>query len=154
MNNQFIPYEQALALRELGFDEPCFTTYDHVRRLRNPFDYAKSEYDEVLPYIEDTEEWIHNSNLTLFNFNGAPALFVQFIAAPLWQQAFDWFRKKHMIKGEVIHADSNGSSKFTIWKWNFDNVVGKWERIPNIVTFNTWEEAELECLKKLIELKK
>ena len=24
MNKEFIPYEQALALKELGFDEPCF----------------------------------------------------------------------------------------------------------------------------------
>jgi hypothetical protein len=24
MNREFIPYEQALALKELGFDEPCF----------------------------------------------------------------------------------------------------------------------------------
>ena len=24
MNKEFVPYEQALALKELGFDEPCF----------------------------------------------------------------------------------------------------------------------------------
>ena len=27
MNKEFIPYEQALALKELGFDEPCFGHY-------------------------------------------------------------------------------------------------------------------------------
>ncbi len=27
MNKEFIPYEQALALKELGFDEPCFGYY-------------------------------------------------------------------------------------------------------------------------------
>ncbi len=27
MNKEFIPYEQALALKELGFDEPCFAWY-------------------------------------------------------------------------------------------------------------------------------
>jgi hypothetical protein len=28
MNKEFIPYEQALALKELGFDEPCLGFYD------------------------------------------------------------------------------------------------------------------------------
>ena len=27
MNKEFITYEQALALKELGFDEPCFKGY-------------------------------------------------------------------------------------------------------------------------------
>jgi len=28
MNKEFIPYEQALALKELGFDEPCMSSRD------------------------------------------------------------------------------------------------------------------------------
>ena len=28
MKTEFIPYEQALELKELGFDEPCFGRYD------------------------------------------------------------------------------------------------------------------------------
>ncbi len=27
MEKDFIPYEEALALKELGFDEPCFAVY-------------------------------------------------------------------------------------------------------------------------------
>ena len=27
MNKEFVPYEQALALKELGFNEPCFGVY-------------------------------------------------------------------------------------------------------------------------------
>ena len=30
MENEFIPYEQALALKELGFDEPCIGYYYNV----------------------------------------------------------------------------------------------------------------------------
>ena len=29
MENEFVKYEQALALKELGFDEPCFGYYDN-----------------------------------------------------------------------------------------------------------------------------
>jgi hypothetical protein len=31
MNREFIPYEQALALKELGFDEPCFAYYKDMK---------------------------------------------------------------------------------------------------------------------------
>jgi hypothetical protein len=34
MNTEFINYEQAVALKELGFDEPCFGYYDHqIKKL-------------------------------------------------------------------------------------------------------------------------
>jgi hypothetical protein len=31
MNKEFVPYEQALALKELGLDEPCFGYYDKIQ---------------------------------------------------------------------------------------------------------------------------
>jgi hypothetical protein len=33
MENEFIPYEQALELKELGFDEPCLMYYDYLCTL-------------------------------------------------------------------------------------------------------------------------
>jgi len=33
MNKEFIPYEQALELKELGFDEPCFGCYDEIKKI-------------------------------------------------------------------------------------------------------------------------
>jgi hypothetical protein len=33
MTQEFVPYEQALALKELGFDEPCFRSYDKSGNL-------------------------------------------------------------------------------------------------------------------------
>jgi hypothetical protein len=30
MNKEFVPYEQALALKELGFNEPCFGNYNNL----------------------------------------------------------------------------------------------------------------------------
>ena len=33
MKNEFIPYEQALALKGLGFDEECFSFYNAIGEL-------------------------------------------------------------------------------------------------------------------------
>jgi hypothetical protein len=33
MNKEFVPYEEALALKELGFDEPCLSSFDENKNL-------------------------------------------------------------------------------------------------------------------------
>lgn len=33
IEKEFIPYEQALALKELGFDEPCIRGWDKNRKI-------------------------------------------------------------------------------------------------------------------------
>jgi len=126
MEKEFIPYEQALVLKELGFDKSCF---------------GKFYYNQ----LEIGGNWCNN------DFKEDPDVF---ISAPLYQQSFRWFREKQNLKPDVTHATSNGGYTYTIWKWNFDNNVGKWERIGVINSWMTYEEAQFECLKKLIEIVK
>ena len=145
MNKEFVSYQQALELKELGFDEPCFTSYDDEGRLRNPFDYAKSEYGGNAPYIEDTKEWIHNSDLTIKNFNGPHHLYTQYITAPLYQQAFRWFREKHQLNYEITTAGTEDKYHAFVKDHFYINT--------DLIEF-TYEEAQLACLKKLIELVK
>jgi hypothetical protein len=150
MEKEFVPYEQALALKELGFDEPCFTSYDDEGNLRNPFDYLNSEYDHNRSYIGDTKHFVYNSKLTIENFIGNKDLYKQFIAAPLYQQAFRWFREKHSLRFSIIddHSENERPYSFTSeHEYYYDTGSGNnW--------FKTYEEAELECLKKLIEIVK
>ena len=66
----------------------------------------------------------------------------------LWQQAFDFFREKYNMSGEVY-----------IFKgfWNFDIEDFKNDIqlfTTNEIVYSTHEEARLECLKKLIEIVK
>ena len=145
MNKEFVSYEQALALRELGFDEPCFTSYDDEGDLRNPFDYSNSEYDHNRSYIGDTKNFVHNSELTIENFIGNKDLYTQFIAAPLYQQAFRWFREKYNLFGQInIHT-------YFIYDISNDelNTIKQYYK-----STKTYEESELECLNKLIEIVK
>ena len=69
INNQFIPYEQALELKELGFNQPCFAFYglsrDDYKTIRlSIFQNLKTDY---LPDV-------HHLDVTC--------------DAPLYQQAF------------------------------------------------------------------
>jgi hypothetical protein len=116
MNKEFIPYEQALALKELGFDESCFGSYD-------PFGSKQLSYSGIYTY----------GNC---------------IAAPLYQQAFRWFREKHDLQASNIMF-SNGKYDTGITRYKGTQSV--WGNGP---IYDTFEEAELACLIKLIEIVK
>jgi hypothetical protein len=114
MNKEFIPYEQALKLKELGFDEPCLVFYTYEGKFSNELSF--NEYK--------------NTGLKT--------------SAPLYQQAFRWFRDKH---GLCIVIKPIDDKKLDLGYNLLKNGL-------IMSTHLTHEEAELECLKKLIELVK
>jgi hypothetical protein len=69
------------------------------------------------------------------------------IKAPLYQQAFRWFREKHNLNSFIIDSKSYN------WYFNINDMI-KDDLVSEILYFKTYEEAELECLKKLIEITK
>ena len=76
MKNEFVKYEQALALKELGFDEPCIGWY-------NPqVNYKKVTTDKYWAF-HLTGEWEN------------------FKPSPLYQQAFRWFREKYKLHSTI-----------------------------------------------------
>ena len=105
MEKEFIPYSEALALKELGFDEPCLSFYFRGEAL--------IEMKAIHTFKEDSE----------------------CIKAPLYQQAFRWLWNK--------------TGKYIIPIQKNDK---EWLAIG--IVYKTYEEAELECLKKLIEIVK
>jgi len=122
MEKEFIPYEQAVVLKELGFDEPCFGLYGKSKgTLFNLFKVISEKFDDV----DD----------------------LHFIKAPLYQQAFRWFREKYSLNSFIIDSKSYN------WYFNINDMV-KDDVISEVLYFNTYEEAKLECLKKLIEIVK
>ena len=131
IENEFIPYEQALALKELGFNEECF----RVKLKKSPEQwYTQTDYED---YPEQKEEEV---------------------LIPLWQQAFDWFREKYGIIGNVndncILENTYSISISKIFDSRILYVNGRNHNLKDKQGFTTYEEAELECLKKLIEIVK
>ena len=114
MSKEFIPYEEALALKELGMTCVHFGGYSHPELP----DFPK-------PFLQTSDEGEWD------------------ITAPLYQQAFRWFREEHDLHIGICHQ-VNG--KFDCWT-NKGNLLenGKYCDI------DSYEEAELACLRKLIE---
>jgi hypothetical protein len=126
MEKEFIPYEQSLELKELGFDEPCFAFYNGKF-----LDFKIQGGDICSPYLS-TE-----------NRGECPN-------APTFSQTFRWFREKY---GLWFRPDYYDEMK----EYNFQGSIhelGKYSAISDIGNHKTAEEAELACLKKLIEIVK
>ena len=112
MKNEFLPYDRALKLKELGFDEPCIATHGYLELYINTDDGH--------------------------------------LKAPLFQQAFRWFRENHGIMhrltsyafGYQIHLDNTADFDFEFVDRRYDSGID----------YKTYEEAELACLEKLIEI--
>ena len=122
MNKEFINYEQALALKELGFDEPCFAVY---------IDKTLIMEDDWL-YSTNQDTFIESSNFT----------------APLYQQAFRWFRDNYKLFSFITSVEHFDCKEFEFSFWIAKNDIGM------IPICSTYEGAELACLKKLIEIVK
>jgi hypothetical protein len=114
MEKEFIPYEQALALKELGFDEPCLGRYWHEE-----FKLINIDKQFEVPHYA--------------------------CSAPLYQQAFRWFREKYNIDSWT-YPNLNGLYSIS----NVRRGVG----LGKVSEYQTHEEAELARLKKLIEIVK
>jgi hypothetical protein len=114
MKDEFVPYELASKLKQLGFDEPCMRYY--------------SKDGSLITRLTQQEE----------------------CSAPLFQQAFRWFREKYGIMhrltsyafGYQIHLDNTADFDFEFVDRRYDSSID----------YKTYEEAELACLDKLIEI--
>ena len=72
-------------------------------------------------------------------------------AAPLYQQAFRWLLDKHYLYGIVLPTLTMN------WTFKTMTVVEGMVEVPPYIhvdanDYSTREDAELECLKKLIEI--
>lgn len=130
LNNEFVPYEEAVKLDALGFDEDCIMYWN---------DYGKQAVNRF-QLLNEVDEWSHN-----------------YFKAPSFHQSFKWFRENYNLIFQIFFLYS-GSYAVTIHK-NTEEYMEKIKDLTNpcideVVDCSSYEEAELECLKKLIEIAK
>ena len=107
MKKEFVPYEQALALKELGFNEPCFRGWSMEKQVF---------------YHPDSDIVLDN---------------------PTFSQAFRWFRENYNIHSYIEGA-------YPWFRFYINSEDNRYEGHKH----SLYEEAELACLIKLIEIVK
>jgi hypothetical protein len=118
MNKEFIPYEQALELKELGFNEPCAAKYN------------KGSFQ--------------NNSLGTWNDYNDSTWGVSLISAPLYQQAFRWFRDRYG------YSYSIGRTNICVYHLMVQDTL-----LTNMIQDSkSYEEAELKCIQAFIDAAK
>ena len=135
MEKYFVNYKQALALKELGFNEPCMGKYD----------------------TKQGDEWLINIysghlNTQFGDKNNA-------CIAPLRSQVFEWFRKNHLLGHEINcpfgsysgkHAFIRNEGRYELYITDEDQLA-----LPEDIFYSTdYFEAESKAIDKLIEIVK
>jgi hypothetical protein len=115
MENEFIPYEQSLALKKLGFKEPCFGAW-----VNNELFITENEKPKI------------------------QSLSINQCTAPLYQQAFRFFRDRYKIDSFIIIRSVFYSSDIVIGGVGMG--IG--------TNYPIYEDAQIECLNRLIEIAK
>ena len=125
MEKEFVNYEIALALKELGFDEPCFGYYFNKSKVL----MVISEKD--INYLTGTSG---TSNTT-------------FTSAPTFSQCFRFFREKYGLISYVHPLALLQDTKK--WCYEITNFESSWDEDSDL---HTLEEAEQACLLELINI--
>lgn len=124
---EFVSYDLVIELQKIDFNEPCIAFYNGKF-----LEYKIQGGDICSPYLS-TE-----------NRGNCPN-------APTFSQCFSWFREKYNIDSEFYMNHEYGIKFYTYLLLELKGSV-----ITHLSGFSgrfeTHEEAQLECLKKLIEI--
>ena len=125
MEKEFVPYELALKLKELGFKERCLTYYENGIAMINS--------------VLTVDGWDYNTS------------FLTYASRPTFSQAFRWFREKYglFVSPNVISYEDGPY----LWFFEINSTVLPFGTdLGETDDYKTYEEAELACLDKLIEI--
>jgi hypothetical protein len=132
MKDLLVPAKQAVQLKELGFDEPCL------------FGYNQDEQNKLMTVPQ----------LSSYDINSAKnsdASKINKVTAPLKQQVFKWFRQKYNLFGCIDLQCSTPAH----WYVRIDDIIENdfvYHSEDYHIKYNTYEEAEMACIDKLIEI--
>jgi hypothetical protein len=117
MEKEFVPYELAVSLKALGFDELCSGHYSNGELIHSSHT---------------------NNQMQRFRYS-----------APTFSQAFRWFREKYNIYAIILPSYADDK----VVKDRFFYEIANGRKLNQELNYhNTYEEAELACLNKLIEI--
>lgn len=157
MKKEFVTYEIALKLKELGFDEPCFGYYTIMKNWMISTDPKyntdphfigpnwctedmKMRFMYVVNSFGDRDSTVKNSEFTKAIHN---------IAVPLWQQCIDWFREKHNMYIEITYEGGlqKDTSLYSFQIWSNQTS----DKSDKMNYYKAREQAILKAIELTIE---
>ena len=127
IEKEFVPYEEALALKELGFNKPCLASYYHAGKRLDICEYINhGEYTILAPTFSQAFRWLREK---------------------YWYTALilcDSFQI-------VMQLSTSRTRDSRTWEWKPIYVTQTYHEEEGL---KSYDESELACLKQLIEIAK
>lgn len=120
LDKEFLPFVEAKTLKESGFNERCLACYMFE---------TQPNFKWELHHAVNTNKYLH------------------IISAPLYNQAFDFFREKYNLYPYIHHSIVSNNARqctYSIISDTYDNMTS-----DNI--YGSYEEAQLKCVQHLIK---
>jgi hypothetical protein len=125
MEKEFVPYELALRMKALGFDEPCLAIHSNANPKTGLYTLNKYRLKLIKQGSQKNKG----------------------VKAPLFQQVFRWFREKYRLLHFITTNTTRGGWDIQVIHYNGYKIL--YENNDNDLKY---EEAELACLEKLIKI--
>ena len=125
MKEQFVTYEIAKYLKDLGFDEPCLGIYNGMQEI-----YCDSKIEHFTS--QEKAQYIFGNDK------------VNVILAPLWQQVIDWLREVYKIHILIQRVIGNRGTSIESESWTFEGTA--WKSWP------TYYKAREQSILRALEL--
>lgn len=130
MNKNFLPYDESLELKDLGFDDDTICVHNSFKQLKGTI-ISSNDGD----YIKN-DKWDNR------------------VLAPTFQDAFEWFETNYQMYVDK-NVDTNVNEildiTYKIKSWRFPPITIIFDN-PHDCFDN--DKARLTCIQKLIELAK
>lgn len=121
MDKEYLSYEQSLILQEFGFDEPCCGYYKTINK-------------EQILFLSEVNKNIALEHGVIYK-----------LKAPLFQQAFRFFREKYGLYQTVDRSKRSGWFYYSPFEG---------EDVLSNGPYLKWELAEQALLERMIEFVK
>ena len=134
MEKYFVNYAQAVALKELGFNEKCYAYF--------------TKHEEFFYFDVDDLSSAYTKNMDNLFVNSVDELEC---TAPLKAQVFEWFREKHGLWVSFTYDEDESEELY----WYVDKIlkygIGRLF-FHDLIEYNSYEEAESAAIDKLLEI--
>jgi hypothetical protein len=168
MEDLFVPYEQSVKLKELGFDIPCIAYYlsSEIQRTgeiilhyheRGKEIIKNNDYRWVYKNFVNFKRYLKSEHCLIYSRNHSKIV----ISSPTYQQAFKWFRNIHLLDGLILPQEQSICDPLPLY---FIAIIsykdGKITELFNSTNqstslhFSTYEDAEQYLLKEMIKIVK
>ena len=125
IEKEFIPYEEAFVLKEIGFAEPCLASYYHAGKKLDICEYINhGEYTVLAPTFQQAFRWLRKK---------------------YWYTALILCDSFQIV--QQISTSKTLDSK--TWEWKPIYITQTYHKEEGL---KSYDESELACLKKLIKI--